>query len=119
MAKSVDIGSASSFSEGTIRQVQIQNRSLVVICHDGHITVLRDRCPHQGANLSKGKAVEMACAYVKNGEIIFSGSEVVLQCPWHGWAFRLENGRSLSAPGISVRHYPTRVVNDRLLVDLE
>lgn len=115
----MDIGAVSSFTEGTIQRVQIQNRSLVVICYDGCIYVLRDRCPHQGADLSKGKAVEMACAYVKNGELIFSGSEIVLQCPWHGWTFRLGNGRSLSAPGIGVRYYQTRVVKDRLLVNLE
>lgn len=48
---------------------------------DGAIAVLRDRCPHRGVPLSRGR--------VRDGALV---------CPYHGWRFA-GDGRLLEVPG--------------------
>jgi nitrite reductase/ring-hydroxylating ferredoxin subunit len=51
-------------------------------------------CPHAGGNLAGGMVDETGCAI----------------CPWHQWAFRLENGQLRDAPGVVIKTYPTRLL---------
>jgi phenylpropionate dioxygenase-like ring-hydroxylating dioxygenase large terminal subunit len=54
----------------------------------GAAFALRDVCPHRGAPLSAGRLIEEAA-----GER--------LQCPYHGWAFRTEDGVCADIPALS------------------
>jgi phenylpropionate dioxygenase-like ring-hydroxylating dioxygenase large terminal subunit len=47
--------------------------------HDGEIYALRDVCPHRAAPLSAGRLV-------RDG----AGGEEVVECPYHGWRFRVD-----------------------------
>ncbi len=69
---------------------------------DGEVFALRDICPHRAAPLSAGRMVEDS-----------------VECPYHGWRFRPQDGQCLEIPsicqdqtdpssGISVRTYPAR-----------
>ena len=118
MAKSTDVGPASAFPEGSVRCVQAGSRALVVVHRGGQLHALRDQCPHQGAALSSGRVLEQACARLEAGRPVFTGHEAVLQCPWHGWAFRLSDGNALAVPNVRVRRYPARFVAGRLIIDL-
>ena len=118
MATSVDVGPAAAFPEGSVRRVVTGKRALAVVHRAGRLHALRDRCPHQGAALSTGRVVEQACARLEAGRPVFTGHEAVLQCPWHGWAFRLGDGSALASPGVRVRRYPVRIVAGRVLIDL-
>jgi 3-phenylpropionate/trans-cinnamate dioxygenase ferredoxin subunit len=118
MAKSIDVGPASAFPEGSVRGVQAGSRALVVVHRGGQLHALRDQCPHQGAALSSGPVLEQACARLEAGRPVFTGHEAVLQCPWHGWAFRLSDGNALAVPNVRVRRYPARFVAGRLIIDL-
>ena len=113
-----DVGPAVEFPDGSVRRVQAGNRTLVVVNHAGQLHALRDQCPHQGAALSQGRVLELACARMQDGQPLFTGTEVVLQCPWHGWAFRLDDGNALGAPGARVRRYAARIDAGRVLVEL-
>ncbi len=63
------------------------------------VTVLDDRCPHQGRPLSMG--------------IVEGG---VLTCQFHNWRFDLATGACLQ--GVEgVRRYPTEVVADEVFID--
>jgi ferredoxin-NADP reductase len=42
----------------------------------------------------------------------------VVTCPWHGWAFRCDNGLSADDNGCALKTYPVKVENGRVLVAL-
>ncbi len=51
----------------------------ILICHKGALTILKRRCPHQGAPLETG--------YFKGNTLL---------CPWHGCKFALKTCTSKS-----------------------
>jgi nitrite reductase/ring-hydroxylating ferredoxin subunit len=79
--------------EGKGKYVEIGGFQLAVFLDQGHVHVIDNTCPHAGGNLAAG-VVEEGCAV----------------CPWHFWAFRLENGQLRDSPGVAVTKYKTRTV---------
>ncbi|XP_027752760.1 LOW QUALITY PROTEIN: cholesterol 7-desaturase-like [Empidonax traillii] len=74
---------------------------------DGQAQVLDAHCPHLGANLAAGGRVRGGC----------------IECPFHGWQFRGEDGKCISIPCAAkvpdrarVRGWPSCEVNGMLLV---
>lgn len=55
---------------------------------EGSTFALRDVCPHRAAPLSGGRVLDV-------------GGEAAVECPYHAWAFRLSDGRCLSAPALT------------------
>ncbi|MDE0027194.1 MAG: Rieske (2Fe-2S) protein [Spirochaetaceae bacterium] len=113
----------AAFPDGSVRPVVVGRRSLVVVHHAGCWHALRDRCPHQGAPLSRGRIVEQACAHLEEGRPVFGDAVPVLQCPWHGWSFLLADGLLAAATSVAtatarVRSYPVRVVAGRVTIEL-
>ena len=80
-------------TEGQGKYVEIGGFQLAVFLHDGGVYVMDNYCPHAGGNLAGG-FVEEGCAV----------------CPWHYWAFKLENGELRDSPGVKVRTYPVRTI---------
>jgi nitrite reductase/ring-hydroxylating ferredoxin subunit len=78
--------------EGEAKRVEIDGFALAVYLHNAQVFVLDSTCPHAGHDLSQG-AVENDCAV----------------CPYHGWNFRLTDGKMPSSPGIAVTTYKTRL----------
>ena len=78
--------------EGEGKYVEIGGFKLAVFFHEAKVYVLDNYCPHAGGNLAGG--------YVDDGCAV---------CPWHYWAFRLDNGQLKDMPGVTVPTYKTRV----------
>ncbi|MGI5212342.1 Rieske 2Fe-2S domain-containing protein [Plantactinospora sp. CA-290183] len=58
----------------------------VLVYRDGDdVTVMLDRCAHQTGPLSEGELAEV-------------GGRACVVCPWHGSAFRLDNGQVVRGP---------------------
>jgi nitrite reductase (NADH) small subunit/3-phenylpropionate/trans-cinnamate dioxygenase ferredoxin subunit len=74
--------------------VEIDGFKLAVFLKGGTPYVLDDTCPHAGASLSGGHVDPTGCAV----------------CPWHAWAFHLENGQLRDTPGVTIDSYKVRVV---------
>lgn len=77
--------------------VQANGRELVVVQTRRGIRVLRGLCPHQGAALGGG----VLCGYMAAGGIAeyrYERHGEIVRCPWHGWEFDSESGRSLHDP---------------------
>jgi nitrite reductase/ring-hydroxylating ferredoxin subunit len=72
--------------------VEISGFQLAVFLHDGKPFVMDNYCPHAGGNLAGG-IVQDGCAV----------------CPWHQWAFRLDNGQLRDSPGVAIKTYRTRI----------
>ena len=76
---------------------------------DGEFYALRNRCPHEGAELCRGIVTGMNAASAV-GEYDWVREGEILRCPWHGWEFDILTGRSIFNPhGIRVRAYDTAV----------
>jgi nitrite reductase/ring-hydroxylating ferredoxin subunit len=90
----------------------------IVIAHapDGRVHALRDRCSHRGAKLSYSPV-----------EPIIDGDDVgchvptnayMVRCSWHGFEFRLEDGRCPADPlKERVKTYPVTVEDGMIVVD--
>lgn len=88
------IGSAEEFERDRFRIVEVAGRSIGVVHTEKGWFAIRNRCPHQGAPLCRGQVT---------GTMLPAGPDEfrpgmeggVVRCPWHGWEFDLETGRSL------------------------
>ena len=78
--------------EGQGKYVEIDGFQLAVFRQGDGAYAIDNTCPHAGGNLSAG-FVEDGCAV----------------CPWHYWAFRLDNGQLRDSPGVAITSYPTRL----------
>jgi nitrite reductase (NADH) small subunit len=80
--------------EGKGKYVEIDGFQLAVFLDGGDVSVIDNTCPHAGGNLAAG--------YVDEGCAV---------CPWHYWAFRLDNGELRGSPGVAITKYAVRVLD--------
>ena len=76
------------------KYVEIGGFQLAVFLRAGQVYVIDNYCPHAGGNLAGGYVDAQGCAV----------------CPWHAWAFRLDNGQLRDSPGVAVTTYRTRLL---------
>jgi ferredoxin-nitrite reductase len=81
------------------RAVHLDGRDLAVFLVGDDVRCLDGLCPHEGG--------PMAEADVANG---------IVTCPWHGWAFRCDDGRSADGEACSLRTYAVKVEDGRVFV---
>ena len=79
--------------EGAGKFVEVGPYQLAVFLDQGKPYVIDNYCPHAGGNLAGGYVYE-GCAV----------------CPWHEWAFRLDNGQLRESAAVRVNSYPVRVM---------
>ena len=77
--------------DGRGKYVEIGGFQLAVFLDAGEVYVMDNTCPHAGGAMASGW-VEEGCAV----------------CPWHSWAFRLDNGQLRDMPGVNITTYKTR-----------
>jgi nitrite reductase (NADH) small subunit len=68
---------------------------------DDRVFALEDKCPHRGGPLSQG---------------IVHGARVT--CPLHDWQVDLDTGAAVAPDEGGTRHYPVRVEDGAVFVDL-
>jgi nitrite reductase (NADH) small subunit/3-phenylpropionate/trans-cinnamate dioxygenase ferredoxin subunit len=88
----VSLCTLDELTDGKGKYVEVDGFHLAVFLNAEKITVVDSTCPHAGANLADG--------FNDDGCIV---------CPWHYWAFQLENGQLRDSPGVAVTWYPTRL----------
>lgn len=116
MARTV-VCRAEELPAGARRVVSVGGRSIGVLNVEGRYYALRDVCPHQGAPLCSG-TVGGTMLPSAPYEYVFGLEGRILRCPWHGWQFDLETGRSLFDPErVRVKTYPVAVEDGLVVVD--
>jgi nitrite reductase (NADH) small subunit len=85
---------------------------------DGAYYAVRNRCPHKGGPLCRGRLRPHIVAPAVN-RYAFEREGEILKCPWHQWEFDLHSGQSLYAPHLAVQTYPVVVEDDRLVLIME
>jgi len=84
---------------------------------NGRFYAIANYCPHEGGPLCVGRTRGLAVAdpdapggavETREGEFIF--------CPWHQWGFELATGTTAVKPEWSIRTYPVRVEDGKVIV---
>ncbi|MEA2682287.1 MAG: hypothetical protein QOK05_615 [Chloroflexota bacterium] len=103
---------------GQMRSVMIDNVAVVVVhAPDGRLRALRDTCSHFGAQLSRGTLRQMVVGDT-HGSYALSADTFVLQCPWHGYEYNIDNGQCPADPEHArVKSYQVTVQDGAVLVD--
>jgi 3-phenylpropionate/trans-cinnamate dioxygenase ferredoxin subunit len=83
---------------GGLHGVEVDGVAVVVArTPNGEMRVLRDRCSHEGARLSRGRLLHKVGGD-SVGSYVLSEDEFVVRCPWHGYEFDLETGHCIADP---------------------
>jgi len=94
---------------GGRKLVEVGGRSVGVFNVEGEFFALRNRCPHQGGPLCKGRVSGVLVSPLPGDYRLTRPGEIV-RCPWHGWEFDVRTGQSWFDPsGIRVRRYDVSV----------
>lgn len=73
---------------------EVGGRSVGAIRLHGRIRILLNYCPHAGAPLCKG-ALAPALVSGPGPTVALDPLRPQLRCPWHGWEFDLDSGRTV------------------------
>ena len=108
MAKHI-IGTVDEIPPGERKLVTIEGREIGVFNIHGEFYALRNRCPHQGGALCKGRVSGFVTAQVP-GEYEYTRKGEILRCPWHGWEYDIKTGQSWVDPSsVRVRSYEVEI----------
>jgi nitrite reductase (NADH) small subunit len=81
------------FPMGRFRVLELAGRPVGVVRTEQGFFAVRNRCPHQGANICAG-TVSGTMVPSRPFEYEYSEETLVVACPWHRWEFELETGVS-------------------------
>ena len=101
----VVVAPLSGFSDGERRIVEVGGRSIGVFRVGDNFYGIRNRCPHQGGPLCLGHVLGDAVAE-RPGEASIVSDPLRIACPWHGWEYDLDSGKSfMGGATAGVRSY--------------
>jgi nitrite reductase (NADH) small subunit len=93
----VRVGSVEDVRRDGCRIVDVNGRPVGVISIGEEFFAIGDRCPHMGASMCTGSLSGTLVAAGPH-EYVYGKPGRVIRCPWHGWEFDIETGRSLLEP---------------------
>lgn len=97
----IDIGLVDDIPENRAKVVCLRGCERIAVFRYGdHISAVTNVCAHQRGPLGEGKIID-GC----------------ITCPWHGWEYRPENGRSPPPFRERIATYRVRVENRRVFLD--
>jgi nitrite reductase/ring-hydroxylating ferredoxin subunit/DMSO/TMAO reductase YedYZ heme-binding membrane subunit len=97
----IDVGSVDEIPESRAKVVCLGGRERVAVFrHGGRVSAVTNVCAHQRGPLGEGK-IQGGC----------------ITCPWHGWEYRPEDGRSPPPFQERIATFRVRVKDRRVLLD--
>lgn len=107
----------TEFPVGTRRVVTVDGVDIAVFNVDGEFHALRNSCPHRGAPM---------CTHAPAGTMVadqpheyrYEMDNQLVRCPWHGYEFRLADGKSVVSPDVKLRLrvYDIKVEDDAVVL---
>jgi nitrite reductase/ring-hydroxylating ferredoxin subunit/Fe-S cluster biogenesis protein NfuA len=98
----IKVATIDEVPEFSVIAVQLAGTSLILHRQGVTVKCYRNACTHLGSPLEKGK--------VENG---------IITCPAHGFQYKLETGKCLTVPDVSLQSYPVKVKGDKVFVKLQ
>lgn len=97
----VRLGKLDDFADGALVPVEVGGGSYLVAREGDEVCVVRDKCPHLGLPLSKGR-----------GGIQYADG--VVRCPWHNSRFTVCGGENLDwvsgVAGVKTPGWSTKLI---------
>jgi nitrite reductase/ring-hydroxylating ferredoxin subunit len=116
MAKHV-VAVVGEIPPGGQKAVKAGGRPIVVYNLEGEYFALLDKCPHQGAPLSKGVRTGLA-GHDGPGRPCMRRQGEIVMCPNHGWEFDIRTGQSWFDPtNTKVKTYFSEVASGTEVVE--
>ncbi|MDM9580822.1 NifU family protein [Nostoc sp. GT001] len=98
----IKVATIDEVPEFSVIAVQLAGTSLILHRQGVTVKCYRNACTHLGYPLEKGK--------VENG---------IITCPAHGFQYKLETGKCLTVPDVSLQSYPVKVKENKVFVKLQ
>jgi len=86
---------------GTIREFQVDGKTMAISNIDGKFYAISNTCLHRGGPLGQGEL---------KGKIV--------TCPWHGWQYDVTTGKLAANPAVAVATFVIEVRGDDIWVDI-
>lgn len=113
----VDAGALDEFADQQLRIVRLAGHEVGIVRRGEQVSAIRNACPHQSGPVCAG-SLRANLAGDGVGRVAVRAGSLVLACPWHGWEFEVETGRSTSDSSYGVRMYGATVREGRVLVEI-
>jgi len=91
---------AAEVPPGTIRELQLDGKTIALANVEGKYYAIDNTCIHRGGPLGQG---------------ILEGKTVT--CPWHGWEYDVTTGKVGASPSVGVACYTVEVRGEDIFVD--
>src|SRR5699024_9508804 len=116
MAKKIDVAGVGEIPSGEFKIVKANGKEVGVYNDEGVYDGILNVCPHQQDEICKG-TVSGTNIESEPHEFIYGKEGKVLSCPWHGWEFDIETGKSIFDPeNYRVRTYEVKVEDNRIIL---
>lgn len=110
------VGTVEEIRAARCRVVQVNGKPIGVIAVGEHFRAIYDKCPHMAASMTAG-SVNGTFMPAGAHELVYGKHNDVIRCPWHGWEFDLETGRSLLEPDrVGLKTYEVTVEDDQVIL---
>ena len=100
---------------GTSTTVKAFGTTVAVFNVEGQVFALSNHCPHHGGPLCHGR-ISGAVLPSQPYEYRYGREGRVLTCPWHGWEFDIESGRTIFDPAVRVKIYEARIEKGEIVL---
>ena len=100
---------------GTSTTVKAFGTTVAVFNVKGQVFALSNHCPHHGGPLCHGR-ISVAVLPSQPYEYRYGREGRVLICPWHGWEFDIESGRTIFDPAVRVKIYEARIEEGEIVL---
>ncbi|BBB24143.1 2Fe-2S Rieske-type ferredoxin [Isorropodon fossajaponicum endosymbiont JTNG4] len=87
--------------EGTMIEVVVKSKDLLITLNQGELHCVDNRCPHEDIKLTLG---------------CLKGNRI--KCSLHGFSFDLTTGDSAQADVDNLRVYPTKQENNKIYINI-
>ena len=110
------VGTLEDLQREGCRVVEVDGRPVAVLSLGDELFAVSNRCPHMGAPMCAGSVGGTLVASAPQ-EFVYGNHNRVLRCPWHGWEFDLESGRSMLEPRrVGLRVFPVTCENGQVVL---
>jgi nitrite reductase (NADH) small subunit len=99
MQRFVKLATLDELPAGSAKEVEFEGRVYALFNIGGVISAIDGICPHQGGPLAEGHV---------------QGTTVT--CPWHGWQFDVQSGKTPMGPKIKQPIYEVRLEGQDVMV---
>lgn len=102
MAELIKVATIQDIPPGTAKVIKVKDEPVAVFNVNGKFYAVHNTCLHAGGPLGEG---------------FVNDSDLTVECPWHGWTYRLESGENVVDPSRKVRTYPITVKGEDVFLE--